>query len=97
MKATEIATKAANLVGGDRHEDHGDMTVTFASIALLWDAYLKSRRHPGSHLTPVDVGHMMALLKIARTQSGRVNADDWVDSIGYLACAGEIALRGVQR
>ena len=34
---------------------------------------------------------MMALLKIARTQSGAMNDDDAIDAIGYIACAGEIA------
>jgi hypothetical protein len=34
---------------------------------------------------------MMALLKIARTQAGHHNIDDYVDACGYSAIAGEIA------
>ncbi len=33
----------------------------------------------------------MALLKIARTHTGKLNDDDPIDGIGYIACAGEIA------
>ena len=34
---------------------------------------------------------MMALLKIARIAGGRFKTDSYVDAIGYMACAGEIA------
>ena len=33
----------------------------------------------------------MSLLKIARTQAGEHNLDDYVDACGYSAIAGEIA------
>ena len=33
----------------------------------------------------------MVLLKIARTQAGSHNIDDYVDACGYAAIAGEIA------
>jgi hypothetical protein len=36
---------------------------------------------------------MMTLLKIARIMGGRFKADSFVDACGYLACAGEIALK----
>jgi hypothetical protein len=95
MKASDIATKAADLVSGDRAQTHGDMADNFARIADLWSAYLGRRLDTG--LSAVDVGNMMALLKIARTLSGQVNADDFVDGAGYLACAGEIALKNYRR
>lgn len=34
---------------------------------------------------------MMALLKIARIAKGRFKADSYIDAIGYMACAGELA------
>lgn len=92
MKASEIATKAADLVGGDREAQHGSKSQNFANIAVLWNGYLSIRREPGTPLTALDVGHMMVLLKVARTQLGSVNPDDWVDMVGYSACAGEVAL-----
>ena len=34
---------------------------------------------------------MLALLKIARTLHGEFNRDDWVDALGYVALAGQVA------
>ena len=39
----------------------------------------------------MDVAMMMALLKIARIQSGTGTDDSFVDLAGYAACGGEIA------
>jgi hypothetical protein len=89
MKAVEIIAKAGELVGGDRAQTHGDKHRNFANIASLWNAYLQAKN--GAAIEASDVGHMMALLKIARTQSGAMNDDDAIDAIGYIACAGEIA------
>ncbi len=92
LKAREIAGMAAELVGGDRDRQHGQKRDNFERIATLWQAYLTIRRDAAEPLGPVDVGHMMVLMKLARTQSGAVNADDYIDAAGYAACAGEIAL-----
>jgi hypothetical protein len=89
MNAVEFIEKAGGLVGGDRAEQHGDKQKNFANIASLWNAYLQSKN--GALINAVDVGYMMALLKIERTQSGAFNYDDAVDAIGYIACAGEIS------
>jgi predicted metallopeptidase len=91
MKAHEIARTAADLVGGERDRQHGQKKDNFRRIAALWQAYLTIRRDPKSPLDAVDVGHMMVLMKIARTQSGGLNPDDYIDACGYAACAGEIA------
>jgi hypothetical protein len=95
--AVEIAQKAAELIGGDRAEQHGDKAKTFSSIAALWNAYLGVRSSKDAPISAVDVGHMMALLKIARAQGGSLNPDDWVDAAGYMACAGEIATAETKR
>jgi len=89
MKADDICNNAGALVSGARHEDHGEKVVTHANIAALWNAYLGPRADPP--ITPRDVALMMALLKIARTKSGNVNMDDYVDACGYAAIAGELA------
>lgn len=91
LRAPEIAMRAAELVGGDRDRQHGQKEDNFKRIAKLWQAYLEIRRDPRAPLEAVDVGHMMVLMKTARTQSGDVNPDDYVDAAGYAACAGEIA------
>jgi hypothetical protein len=89
LNAVDLIEKAGNLVGGDRAKQHGDKHRNFATIASLWSAYLQSKN--GAPITATDVGYMMALLKIARAQSGAINDDDAIDAIGYIACAGEIA------
>jgi hypothetical protein len=89
--ATEITTRAGNLVGGDRDRQHGSKRDNFARIAAMWNAYLSIRRDRDAPLDATDVGHMMAAMKLARTQSGALNIDDYVDGVGYMACAGEIA------
>lgn len=91
MRANEIAETAAKLVSGEREAQHGTKMRNFGNIAELWNAYLRIRRDPGAPLDQEDVGHMMVLLKIARTQLGRHNPDDHFDMVGYAACAGEVA------
>lgn len=97
MNAVDLIEKAGGLVGGDRAELHGDKFKTFANIATLWNAYLAIRPNPEAPISAVDVGWMMADLKKARAQGGLVNVDDWIDAIGYVACAGEIATRETRR
>ena len=87
MTAEDISAKAAALVGGERAKSHGDKAVNHANIGRLWSAYL------GVSITPVQVALMMALLKIARTQSGSLNLDDFIDLAGYAGCAGEMVGR----
>lgn len=91
MKASDVAARAAELVAGDRENTHGSKERNFWNITQLWNAYLAIRRDPGAPLTPLDHAHMMVLLKVARTQLGDLNLDDYIDMCGYAACAGEIA------
>lgn len=89
--ATGIAAQAADLVGGDRDRQHGRKLDNFSRIARLWQGWLSIRKDPAAPLEAHDVGIMMVLMKLARTQSGSLNIDDYVDACGYAACAGEIA------
>ena len=95
MNAQLICEKAAGLVSGAREQTHGDKVINHQNIADLWNAYLWGYDiDEESLLTPQDVAVMMCLLKIARTQEGGFNLDDFVDMAGYAGCAGEIAMRG---
>lgn len=104
MKAHDILQKAAELVAGDRERTHGPKLENHKNIAALWNAYLAIRKpkhdeegYAGERpLDAFDVAIFMALLKIARTQLGEHNPDDYLDGSAYLAIAGEIAdaLRG---
>lgn len=96
-RATDIAGRAATLVGGDRDRQHGAKHDNFSRIASVWNAWLAIRKDPAEPLTAHDVGCMMAMMKLARTQSGALNVDDYVDACGYAACAGEVAQQDTAR
>ena len=92
MKASDIAKKASELVAGERDRTHGDKHKNFENIATMWNAWLAvANKRPNRPLDAHDVATMMECLKIARRVSGSVNVDDYTDSAGYAACAGEIA------
>jgi hypothetical protein len=90
MNAADLLTAAADLVSGDRAQQHGDMRLNHQNIATMWNAYLSIRREPAAPLTAVDVAHMESLLKLARTQSGEDNDDDLVDGAAYLGVASQV-------
>lgn len=87
MQRAEVLDTAKVLVTKERADQHGNMENNFATIAEYWSTHL------GFQVLPTDVGVMMALLKMARIKSNPRNADNYVDGCGYLACAGEIAVR----
>lgn len=86
MKAPDILTRGAELVGGDRAQQYGDAAVMFRRIADLWTAYLG-----GQEITARDAAMMLALMKVARTQGGQHTADSFVDGAAYIALAGQLA------
>lgn len=79
-----MCRRAAELVAGDRACQHGSALVTHSNIAALWSAFL------GVPITAAQVALMMALLKVARTQTGAFNLDDFVDAAGYCSLAAEM-------
>lgn len=91
MKASEIAMKVAGLVDGEREKAHGNKATNFNNIARLWNAWFKINDGLAGQLTGADVAKLMALLKIARMESGEHNDDDFIDGTGYLAIAGELS------
>lgn len=91
MKAGEIASRAAQLVAGDRNVAHGDVVKTHAAIAEMWNAVLLAAgKAPDTPLDAHDVANMMEGLKIARRYQGAFNVDDYIDGAGYAAVAGQI-------
>src|SRR3990167_3132846 len=83
--AAQILSKAAELIDGERNVQHGDRKACHTQIARLWSAFL------GVQVTAVDAALMLALLKIARMQTGSGNGDNFVDGSAYIALAGELA------
>ena len=87
-RASILAT-ATDYVTRDRTADHGSMEDNFSTIAAYWNIHL------GSDLVDaVDVGLMMAMVKLARAKSNKTHLDNFVDLAGYAACAGELAMKG---
>ena len=91
MNTTEILEQAKKLVSGDRHKKHGDKIVNHENIARLWSGYLQNKTQLKINLLPEDVANLMILLKVARSQAGEHNVDDFIDTCGYASIAGEIA------
>ena len=91
MNTTDILEKTKKLVSKDREERHGEKVQNHENIARLWTSYLQNKFKLNLIILPEDVANLMALLKIARTQAGKFNIDDFVDACGYAAIAGEIA------
>ena len=90
--SSSILTEAAGIVAGDRNSTHGEKKRSFMAIAKVWTTYLASRRLPVGPIRPVDVAHMMVLLKQQRAEWGTAVRDHFVDSAGYSAIAGELML-----
>jgi hypothetical protein len=102
MTAGDILGTAREIVAGDRHRTHGDKVQNHENIAALWNAYWaimrgRAERDPLAPFRALDVALMMALLKVARTQLGQHNADNYVDLAGYAGVAGEVARDGLDR
>jgi hypothetical protein len=92
MKAISILREAEEIVSADRERSHGKAEENLANIATLWDAWCRVSRD--AQMTSHDVAIMMSLLKIARTQTGTYNRDDYVDAAGYIALAHRLAAAG---
>ncbi len=91
MNTTEILQKTEKLVNDSRAKTQGDKIKNHENIARLWSSYLQNKTQLNIVLSPEDVAQLMTLLKIARSQAGEHNIDDYIDGVGYQAIAGEIA------
>ena len=90
---SSVLDTAKQYVTEDREATHGDMEDNFGSIGMLWEQYFSYEWS----FSPTDVAMMMALLKIARLKSNKDNPDNYIDACGYMACAGELALKKVTK
>ena len=84
MNRETCLKRAQEAVLTDRENAYGAPEDNFKKIAFLWSDYLEAE------VRPQDVAHMMILLKIARADTGKYVADNYVDIAGYAACAAEI-------
>jgi hypothetical protein len=91
MTSTNILLTAKKLVSEDREKQNGNKVINHENIARYWTTFLQNKFKLNLVILPEDVANLMALLKIARTQAGEHNEDDYVDACGYVAIAAEIA------
>ena len=87
MTRSEILTRAAEIVNGEREQQYGKPEDNFGLIAVLWSEYISRTMTP---LDARDLAAMMILLKVARIATGDGKDDNWIDIAGYAACGGEM-------
>jgi hypothetical protein len=87
---TSVLQSAIEVTSGDRRRDYDQATPNPERIAAHWNAYIQSRKDPHAPLSPLDVAHLMILLKIARAVYTPTR-DSYVDIAGYARCAAQIA------
>jgi len=90
---SSVLDTAKQYVTEDREAMHGEMEDNFESIGMLWEQYFSYEWS----FSPTDVAVMMTLLKIARIKTNKDNPDNYIDACGYMACAGELALKKVTK
>ena len=83
----KLLSEAITLVDGDREEEHGDFRTNAEMIAAYWNTHLQII----DFIKPEDIPVMMTLLKIARSHQKPERTDNYRDSAGYIALAGELA------
>lgn len=84
MTRDQALEQAGNLINGPRQAHYGPPHENFQRIADRWTQTL------GVKVEPWQVCVMMADLKLARLANG-MHVDSFVDGIGYLALAAELA------
>lgn len=84
-----ILNTANDIINGERKEDYGDAFDSFDRIAGLWSSYLDH------HISPVDVAHMMILMKVSRgtnhAKFNKIHEDNLIDIAGYSALAYQVS------
>ena len=91
---SSVLDTAKQYVTKDREATHGDMEDNFEAIAMLWEQYFSCEWS----FSPADVASDdgPAEDRTAQVQQGHT-PDNYIDACGYMACAGELALRKVAK
>lgn len=76
-----ILQEAERIINGQRRADYGPVEDSFIDISARWTLELGDKlKEP---LTPFDVVHLMAQLKLSRAKNG-FHRDSYVDIAGYV-------------
>lgn len=85
-----ILEEVKKTICKDRNYLYGKPEQSFTEIAKVWSFYL------GIDLKAEDAAIMLALFKVARMKTSvSFNKDNFLDAIGYIACAFEVATERV--
>lgn len=82
---------AHELVTNDRDKQYGDASVNLTNMEIMLDAFERICRQ--DYPLAAKAAIRMALVKIARTQTGIHQRDNYIDACGYMALAGESSER----
>lgn len=86
-----ILEEVKKTICKDRNYLYGKPEQSFTEIAKVWSFYL------GIDLKAEDAAIMLALFKVARMKTSvSFNKDNFLDAIGYFACAFEVATERVE-
>ena len=74
-----------SIITGDRAREYGPAKKNHQTIADLWSFFIDA------DIDAVQTATMMALMKVARMKADPKKEDNYIDAIGYLAIAYELA------
>lgn len=86
MKANEILQSAGDTIS-TRNSTHGAIHDNMRRTAMLLSAYLEIP------ISDYQAAVILQLVKISRSRESAYLPDHWIDMAGYVAIAGELALR----
>lgn len=80
---SRLLDDAKEIIDG-RSDTHGDAENTHGRIARYWTLYLEEEGKLIEPLSDGDAAELMSLLKLARSQDGAFNEDDYRDRLAYV-------------
>lgn len=89
-RAAKLFQEALDIISGPRRDVYGSPAKGLATIAELWQSYLRAAHGIDVIVRPSDVAMMMSLLKIARFARAPHHHDTLVDIVGYAGCCEEL-------
>lgn len=84
-----LMREALDIISGARRAAYGPPERNFERIGLLWSAYIRAseeKRPIKGVITPLDVCHMLDLVKLARLIETPDHEDSMRDRFGYQGC-----------
>ena len=90
-----LLDEAYEIISNDRNKAYGSPEENFDNIASLWTTYLTAANKVDILVSPVQVAHLMILMKIARLSTNPLHRDSGVDIAGYAACGEDCRVKRI--